>query len=197
MFFADKIHTFLNRIEECRSISFLKKAGVEFHADRISFRGKCFLYIDRTASVTIGDGFLCNSGHFAIDNGINSLICAGSDARLTIGENSGMSSTAIQCHQEIIIGDNVNIGAGCLIMDSDFHSKDYMIRRDRLLDRNSSEKASVHIGDDVFIGARSTICKGVSIGERSIIAAGSVVVTNVPADCLAGGNPAKVIKSLI
>jgi acetyltransferase-like isoleucine patch superfamily enzyme len=54
----------------------------------------------------------------------------------------------------------------------------------------------VIIEDDVFIGARSVICKGVTIGARSIIAAGSVVVKDIPADCIAGGNPCKVIKYL-
>ena len=47
----------------------------------------------------------------------------------------------------------------------------------------------------MFVGARSIILKGVTIGEHSIIAAGSVVTTDIPADCIAGGNPCKVIKT--
>lgn len=56
--------------------------------------------------------------------------------------------------------------------------------------------APVTIEDDVFIGMNCVILKGVTIGARSIIAAGSVVTKSIPADCVAGGNPAKVIKRL-
>ncbi|HIS10399.1 MAG TPA: acyltransferase, partial [Candidatus Avibacteroides excrementipullorum] len=48
----------------------------------------------------------------------------------------------------------------------------------------------------VFIGMNCLILKGVTIGARSIIAAGSVVTKNIPSDCIAAGNPAKVIKHL-
>ena len=50
--------------------------------------------------------------------------------------------------------------------------------------------------DDVWIGARCIILKGVTIGERSVIGAGSVVVSDIPADCIAAGNPCKVIRSI-
>ena len=52
------------------------------------------------------------------------------------------------------------------------------------------------IEDDVMIGTRCIILKGVTIGARSVIAAGSIVTKSIPADCIAGGNPAKVIKTL-
>ena len=169
-------------------------AGAQL-GDNIHFNGRCRIYV--SGRVLIGDDFICNSSRFAIDNGAESMITVGPDACLKIGNASGMSSSVIQCYSEVNIGSNVNIGAGCVIMDTDFHSKDYMVRRDRALDRKSCEKAPVYIGDDVFIGARSIICKGVTIGNRSIIAAGSVVVNDIPADCMAGGNPARVIKSLL
>ncbi|MBR1783344.1 MAG: acyltransferase [Bacteroidales bacterium] len=186
----------LQDLSERRMLSSLAEAGVDIDGKGISFKGKCYLYISHGSRVFIGDGFICNSGRFAIDNGGHSVISVGDGATLSIGAHSGMSNTSIQCREEIVIGDYVNIGAGCLIMDSDFHSKDWMVRRDRVLDRQSADKASVHIGNDVFVGARSIICKGVTIGERAIIAAGSVVVNDIPADCLAGGNPARVIRSL-
>ncbi len=53
---------------------------------------------------------------------------------------------------------------------------------------------SVHIGDDVWIGGRAVICPGVRIGNRAVIAAGAVVVKDVPDDALVGGNPARVIR---
>ena len=54
----------------------------------------------------------------------------------------------------------------------------------------------ISIGDDVWVGGSAVICPGVSIGDRSIIGAGSVVTKDIPADVIAAGNPCKVIKSL-
>ena len=75
------------------------------------------------------------------------------------------------------------------------HSTDWRVRADRYLDiPNKAAKAPVVIEDNVFIGARCIINKGVRIGEKTMIAAGSVVVKDIPANCIAGGNPCKVIK---
>ncbi|MDO8610502.1 MAG: DapH/DapD/GlmU-related protein [bacterium] len=54
----------------------------------------------------------------------------------------------------------------------------------------------MHIGKNVWITTRCTILPGVTIGDNSIIAAGSVVTKDIPPNCLAGGNPAKIIKKL-
>ena len=58
------------------------------------------------------------------------------------------------------------------------------------------KSAPIVIEDDVWVGAHSIILKGVTIGARSIIGAGSVVTKNIPPDCVAAGNPCRVIKSL-
>ena len=71
-----------------------------------------------------------------------------------------------------------------------------MERRDYHTDKLHVKTAPIEIGDDVFIGARCIICKGVTIGDRTIIAAGSIVVNNIPADCIAGGNPCKIIRHI-
>ena len=132
-----------------------------------------------------------------IDNYPRSQICILPGAELTISDNTGMSQVSITCTRSIQIGSNVKIGAGTLIFDTDFHSTDWQVRRDRKSDSEVAKKGEVVIGDDAFIGSRCIICKGVSVGERTIIAAGSVVVKDIPADCIAGGNPCKVIKSII
>lgn len=111
-----------------------------------------------------------------------------------IGNNSGISATCIICTDSVTIGSHVLIGAGCMITDSNHHSIEW---QKRCLEGDSNIKsAPVVIGDYVFIGAKSIILKGVTIGEKSVIAAGSVVVKDIPANCLAGGNPCKVIKFL-
>ncbi len=101
----------------------------------------------------------------------------------------------IDCSDHITIGDYVNIGAGCLIMDSNFHSTDWRMRMTKE-DTKNARTAPIKIGDAAFIGARSIICKGVTIGDHAMIAAGSVVVSDIPANCMAGGNPARVIRIL-
>lgn len=81
-------------------------------------------------------------------------------------------------------------------MDTNFHSTNWEIRMDRKKDIINAKTAPVKIDDFVFIGARSIICKGVHIGEKSLVAAGSVVVKDIPAGELWGGNPAKFIKKI-
>ena len=112
---------------------------------------------------------------------------------LQIGNNVGINSTSIFCDESITIMDYVHIGGGCQIFDTNFHNMDYLGRRDPLLNP-ISRTSPVVIERDIFIGSRCIICKGVTIGARSIVAAGSVVVNNIPPDELWGGNPAKFIK---
>lgn len=58
------------------------------------------------------------------------------------------------------------------------------------------QSASVTIEDDVWIGANCIILKDVTIGARSVIGAGSVVTKSIPADCIAAGNPCRVIRKI-
>lgn len=114
-------------------------------------------------------------------------------AELTIGNNVGMSSTRFWVHDSVVIGDNVKIGACVLITDTDAHPLDYLVRR---TSNEGTKSAPIEIENDVWVGAYSIILKGVTIGTRSIIGAGSVVTRSIPADCVAAGNPCKVIKTI-
>ena len=131
------------------------------------------------------------------------MIYAEPNARITIGNDTGMSSPCIWAKTSITIGDNVKIGGDCILLDTDAHNLDWKIRRSteiasngQTIDCASASSMPIVIEDDVMIGTRSIILKGVTIGARSIIAAGSIVTKSIPADCIAGGNPAKVIKTL-
>ena len=125
------------------------------------------------------------------------------NTKIKIGNYVGMSSPCLWAKQEITIGDYVSIGGNCIIMDSDAHNLDWRIR-DSLkmfnskesLDAHTAKCAPIHIGNHVLIGTRSIILKGVTIGDGSVIAAGSIVTKDVPANVIAGGNPCRVIKSL-
>ena len=91
---------------------------------------------------------------------------------------------------EIRIGDNVKIGPGCHIYTPQ-HPFDPIERR-----QPKETALPVIIGADTWLCGHVTVCPGVTIGRRCIIAAGSVVVRSIPDDCLAAGNPAVVKKRL-
>lgn len=109
---------------------------------------------------------------------------------IEIGDNSGLG---INCYVRgpLIIGKDVMMGPDVMI----FHGDHAMSRRDipmRL--QGDSISKPVIIGDDVWIGARSIILKGVRIGKGAVIAAGAVVSKDVPEYAIVGGVPARVIK---
>jgi len=115
---------------------------------------------------------------------------------LVIGNNVGISSTAIICDKHIQIGDFVKIGGNVVIYDTDFHALDSDLRNEKQADYNNTNQEAVIIESNVFIGAHSTILKGVRIGENSIIGACSVVTKSIPRNEIWGGNPAKFIRSI-
>jgi len=89
----------------------------------------------------------------------------------------------------IHIGANTMLAAEVVISDCDWHGRYNRIRPFRC----SNE---VIIGENVWLGLRSIVGKGVQIGNNSIIGAGSVVVNDIPANVIAAGNPAVVVKHL-
>lgn len=89
----------------------------------------------------------------------------------------------------IIVGDNVMFASGAYVTDSDWHG---------IYDRVAivGKSAPVRIENNAWIGDSVIVCKGVTIGENSVIGAGSVVTSSIPANTIAAGNPARVIKPL-
>lgn len=162
--------------------------------DNIKILGK--VSIIGSGKITIGDNFCLTSGEHINPICANmqaSFYTDSSDAKIQIGDNVGMSSTRIWIHEGLTIGNNVKIGGGVLIIDTDCHSIDWKVRRNR---DNQVCSAPITIEDDVWIGAQCVILKGVTIGARSIIGAGSVVTKSISPDCIAAGNPCKIIKKL-
>lgn len=145
--------------------------------------------------VRIGDNLYFSSGDAVnpIGSNLQGAIYVESGASLMIGNDVGMSSTRMWIHDSIKIGDHVKIGGCVLMTDTDAHPMDFMARRSS---NEGTKAAPIVIEDDVWIGAHSIILKGVTIGARSIIGAGSIVTKSVPADCVAAGNPCRVIKKL-
>lgn len=115
------------------------------------------------------------------------------DAVLLIGNDCTLNGTVIHCNEQITIGNKCMFGPGTVISDNDSHR----VTADPVERRQKAVSRTVVIKDNVWIGMNCIILKGVTIGENSIIAAGSVVTRDVPSYTLAGGNPAEEIKKLI
>jgi len=118
------------------------------------------------------------------------LTATGAGSEIVIGDDVGMSGCSITAVTSVKIGNRVLIGSGVLIVDNDAHPLSPAGRR---YGREGVGVAPVRIEDDVFIGARAIVLKGVTIGTGAVIGAGSVVTHDVPAYSIAAGNPAKVI----
>ena len=164
----------------------------------IKIYGLPSIYVHQKGLLKIGDYFSMNSGNYfnQIGRQQQTIIQVAKNAKLVIGNKVGVSSSAIICMHHIEIGNNVKIGGNVVIYDSDFHS---LNANDRIKEKEDPFKikvAEVKISDNAFIGAHSTILKGVHIGQNSIIGAGSVVTKSVPSNQIWGGNPACFIKEI-
>lgn len=139
--------------------------------------------------IEIGARCIFNSSHDSNLIGVNrpcmiSTLAEG--ATVEIGANCGFSGTIIGCASRIVLGENVQCGANTLINDTDWHTDD----------PRTGPDAPVLIEKGVWLGVNVTVLKGVTIGENTLVAAGSVVTRSLPANVVAGGVPAKVLKQL-
>lgn len=169
--------------------------GVSYKNVKVS--GIPYIMVARGGKFIIGNNFTMNNG--IKGNPIGSYrkctFFVDRNAELIIGDNVGISQTALICHKSIKIGNNVKIGGGVSIYDTDFHSLDPEIRKSKEDIKDRIEKAVI-VKENVFIGAHSIILKGVTIGKNSIIGAGSVVTKSVPDNQIWAGNPAKFIRNV-
>lgn len=143
--------------------------------------------------------------HIGADGNIMSRLCTRlPQSKIQIGDRCflGMQTT-ILCTSSITIGNDVMIAGECYITDNDGHSLDWRIRRQDVVNSKNGTKnwepvamAPVTIGNDVWIAPKCIILKGVSIGDGSVVAAGSVVTKDIPARMLVAGNPARIIREM-
>lgn len=113
-------------------------------------------------------------------------------ATIHIGNHVGLAGTTLHCNASITIGDYCRCGPGVIICDNDSH------RVARSVEERAKRpaEAPIVLEDNVWLGMRTIVLKGVTIGTNTIVAAGSVVTRSLPANVIAGGIPARVIRSL-
>jgi acetyltransferase-like isoleucine patch superfamily enzyme len=128
------------------------------------------------------------------------------ESRCSIGSHCFLGSDSrLWVQGSMTIGNFVLIAPRVDIFDNDSHPLDTMLRREDAIDQFERHRpmdyahvvaAPVVIEDDVWIGAKSTIMKGVRIGRGAVVAAASVVTKDVPAFTLVAGNPARTVREL-
>lgn len=113
--------------------------------------------------------------------------------KLIIGKKFGINKySRIVVHEKISIGDHVTIGQMVSILDHDHHYK--MNRENLILD--GYKTAPIQIGNNVWIGDKCTILKGVTIGDNVVVGAHTLVHKDVPSGVVVGGNPFAILKEV-
>lgn len=161
----------------------------------VKFRKCPRIEVSKNAKIIIGDNVLINSKNRGYHINMHSpvkLVADRENAIIQIGENSRIHGTCIHAYNSISIGKNCLIAANCQIMDGSGHDLSFKNVSNRINTTGGSRPISIE--DNVWIGANCIIMPGVTIGFGSVIAAGSVVTKDIPAMCVAGGNPARVLK---
>jgi acetyltransferase-like isoleucine patch superfamily enzyme len=174
--------------------SYLLKINNVLTEGKLIINGK--ILIRNEGTIKLSDNVKINSSYSANPiggQGLTSLMVK-KNAELIIDSNVGISNSAICVHKFVYIGPNVLIGGGCKIYDTDFHSLGF---KDRIVNGDVDIKVSpVFIEEGCFIGAGTTILKGVRVGRFSVIGAGSVVTKDIPENEIWAGNPARFIKKI-
>lgn len=125
-------------------------------------------------------------------NGEILLQARGKDSLIRIGAGCSTSNNlSIISRKSVEIGEKSMIGDCVSIFDSDFHRIDPAVRWE-----GGDEACAVSIGRNVWLGSRVVVLKGVNIGDNTVVAAGSVVTRSLPANVVAGGVPAKILRQL-
>jgi hypothetical protein len=147
---------------------------------RLGFLGEAGRYYPSSAYFG-HDSRTTVTGDFALFT--NFRLYVGDGAELRLGSGYCNEGSMIVCHSRITIGDTCLFGPQVMLRDNDGHFYENELRSE-----------PITIGDNVWVGMRAVILKGVTIGDGAIVAAGAVVTRDVPPRSLVGGVPARVLR---
>ena len=164
------------------------------HGDNLRIQGRIF--IRNKGKINIGENVKIKSGmrYNPIGCEVNTRLVAYRGGEIIIGNNVGISNSILISRSKVQIEDHVLIGNGCKIWDNDFHS--LAVDKRHSVDESLIKSSQIVIKKNAFIGGCSIILKGVTIGEDSIIGAGSVVSKDIPDNEIWAGNPIRFIKKI-
>jgi acetyltransferase-like isoleucine patch superfamily enzyme len=183
---------------------FYKKRTFKIFKSRATLKG--FVYIFRKDSkIILSDSSTKNDIVLGNNVCIYGKLESQNGGKILFGDNTRLGKNSIvRSVNSIVIGSYTAISDHVIITDNNNHPTDPVFRRKMKFDVQDgymrkwkhSDNAPIVIGENVWIGEYARIQKGVNIGDNSIIAANSVVTKNVPANCIVGGNPAKILKNI-
>lgn len=174
----------------------MKATNVKY-GKNMKLQGMPVIFNKGGASLTIGDNCTIKSSFLSNLVGLYSrtiIVTRTSDAKITIGNNVGISGATIYARKGITIGDNTMIGGNAKILDNDFHPIEAEARLAD--DKREIGAREIFIGKNCFIGCNSIILKGSILGDNCVVGAGAVVAGKFEDNCVIAGNPARVIKRL-
>ena len=193
-------------------LSLIKKYRRKWQLSKVVKRVKAsitqkgdILEVDSGTFVTLMRG--STKDDIVVQNNVMLLGCKMHSAyhgKILIGNNCKVGKDSrILCVDSVTIGDYTTVAQNVTIVDNNNHPVNPEFRRFmRTTPHGSSARSWIHadhkpitIGENCWIGENSRIQKGVTIGDNSIVAACSVVTKDVPANCIAAGNPAKIVKT--
>lgn len=175
--------------------------GLASMPSEIMRRYRQWRYFRRATSVgswlaVTGDPLVSNAGRLMIGDRFRVVarpqrteISVGPRGELVIGDDVFVNwGASISAQTRVVIGDGCLIGADVMVMDCDYH--------DPVTKASTTEGAPIVLEDHVWLGNKSIVLKGVTIGRHAVVAAGAVVTKDVPPGVVVAGVPARVVRSL-
>ena len=165
-------------------------------APSVVVHGRPIIDLRHGATLHIGEHVTLNSRNFGYHLNMHSPVKLYADrpgAAIVIGDRCRIHGSCIHAYASITIGDNCLIAANCQIIDGSGHSLSFDDVDNRI--NTTGESRPIVIEDSVWLGANTIVLPGVRIGRGSVVAAGSVVTKDIPAMVLAGGIPARTIRT--
>lgn len=177
---------------------YLKSHGVDTELGYVTLFGKPIIHKEPGSVIRMGKNVVLTSDSAVNTAGINHPVIIATyskDAEVVLEDNVGMSGVSINCVSRCVFKKGTMLGANVNVWDTDFHPIDPQerIHQCSILDAKSSP---ILLERNVWIGANTTILKGVTIGENTVVGAMSLVNKDLPSNSVCAGNPAKKIRDL-